>query len=86
MKLTQYNQHYLSFIYSYLLLHQLQTAAELVEATKSDLKDLYVQLENFEKERFTKDTSVGQTMQRFPKIAKEVEQELKNHKYLEDAL
>lgn len=65
---------------------QLQTAAELVEATKSDLKDLYVQLENFEKERFTKDTSVGQTMQRFPKIAKEVEQELKNHKYLEDTL
>ena len=64
----------------------LQAAADLVEATKADLKDLYVQLENFEKERFTKDTTVGQTMQRFPKIAKEVEQELKDHKYLVDAI
>ena len=64
----------------------LQTAADLVNATKADLKDLYVQLENFEKERFTKHTTVGQTMQRFPKIAKEVEQELKEHKYLVDAV
>ena len=57
-----------------------------VEATKADLANLHAQLAQFEAGRITEDTSVGELEQRFPEIATEIEEEIKNHKWAKDSL
>jgi hypothetical protein len=53
-----------------------------VTAAKADLVDLNDQLAAFEEVRITRDTSVGQLYQRFPNLAREVEKEIKEHKWV----
>ena len=50
-------------------------------AANADLKDLNAQLDEFEKIRISKETSVGDLNQRFPHLAREVEKEIKNHEW-----
>ena len=61
----------------------LDVAKATVVAAKNDLSDLTEQIASFEKFRMNKDTSVGDLQMRFPKIAKEVEAEIKHHKWAE---
>jgi hypothetical protein len=51
---------------------------------KLDLQDLASQLDEFEKIRITKDSSVTDMNKRFPHIAREIEKELKNHQWAKD--
>ena len=56
-------------------------AKDIVGLAQEDLKALSAQLEEFEKTRISKDTSVGEVNDRFPHLAREVEQEIKNHEW-----
>jgi hypothetical protein len=53
----------------------------VVDLAKADLQDLSAQLDEFENVRINKDTSVNELNQRFPGVAKEVEQEINNHEW-----
>ena len=57
-----------------------------VEATKQDLEVLSQQLASFEAGRITEDTSVGELEDRFPAVAKEIEEEIKNHEWQKDSM
>jgi hypothetical protein len=57
-----------------------------VEATKQDLEALHTQLEAFEQGRITEDSSMGEVVQRFPGIAREIEEEIREHKWAKDSL
>ncbi len=57
-----------------------------VDATKADLANLHAQLAAFESGRITEDTSYGELQQRFPAIAKEIEDEIKDHQWQKDSL
>jgi hypothetical protein len=59
----------------------LSVVSRIVNAAKSDLEDLTVSLQKFEENRMTRDTSVGELYQRFPNLAREVEKEIKEHKW-----
>lgn len=53
----------------------------MVELVKIDLEQLNSQLADFEKIRISKTTSAEELSDRFPHLAKEVEQEIKNHEW-----
>ena len=53
----------------------------MVDLVKIDLEQLNSQLVDFEKIRITKSTSAAELSDRFPHLAKEVEQEIKNHEW-----
>ena len=57
-----------------------------VDATKQDLEVLSQQLASFEAGRITEDTSVGELEDRFPAVAKEIEEEIKNHEWQKDSM
>ncbi|KAJ1434736.1 hypothetical protein B484DRAFT_446412 [Ochromonadaceae sp. CCMP2298] len=56
-------------------------AKSVVDLAKQDLEQLQGQLDDFEKIRISKDTSMKELSDRFPQFAKEVEQEIKNHEW-----
>ena len=64
----------------------LAVAKSTVEATKSDIDMLKSQLAAFEAGRITEETSVGELENRFPAIAKEIEEEIKNHEWQKDSM
>ena len=59
----------------------LSVVSRIVTAAKADLVELNHELKKFEDNRITRDTSVGELYQRFPNLAREVEQEIKEHKW-----
>ena len=52
---------------------------EVVAAAQSDLEAIEASLSSFEQIRINKSTSVGELKDRFPEIAREVEEEIKEH-------
>lgn len=60
---------------------KLSVVKSTVAAAESDLASLKAQLDSFEETRFTKDSTIGDAMKKFPDIAKEVEDEIKNHEW-----
>jgi hypothetical protein len=64
----------------------LAVAKSTVDATKSDIDMLKSQLAAFEAGRITEETSVGELENRFPAIAKEIEEEIKNHEWQKDSM
>lgn len=64
----------------------LAVAKSTVDATKADMDALKSQLASFEEGRITEETSVGELENRFPGIAKEVEDEIKNHEWAKDSM
>ena len=62
----------------------LEVVKSTVAAAHSELELLNGQLAVSEQRRFNKDTSTGQTMDRFPILGKEVEEEIKTHQWLRD--
>jgi len=64
----------------------LNVVKSTVEATKQDLANLHTQLEAFESGRITEDSSMGEVTQRFPGIAREIEEEIREHKWAKDSL
>lgn len=67
--------------YSIFSLAQLSVVRDIVESTKLDLEQLTRQLDEFENVRISKTTTVDDLLQRFPQFAREIEQDLKNHKW-----
>ncbi len=63
----------------------LNVVKSTVEATKLDLVSLEAQLAAFEKGRITEDSSMGEVSQRFPSIAREIEEEIREHKWAKDS-
>jgi hypothetical protein len=57
-----------------------------VEATKMDLSNLNAQLSSFEDGRITEETSLNELENRFPELAAEAEDEIKNHLWAKDSL
>lgn len=53
----------------------------IAEAAKEDLKILEEQLVELEKTKVTKETTYGDMTSRFPNVAREIEQEIKNHEW-----
>lgn len=53
----------------------------IVDAAKEDLNVLNAQLDEFEKNRISRDTTYGELRSRFPQFAKEIEAEIKNHEW-----
>ncbi len=64
----------------------LAVAKSTVDATKADMEALKSQLSSFEEGRITEETSVAELENRFPAIAKEVEDEIKNHEWSKDSM
>ena len=64
----------------------LAVAKSTVEATKADTEALKAQLATFEEGRITEDTSVAELENGFPALAKEVEDEIKNHDWSKDSM
>lgn len=60
---------------------QLDVAKSIGASAAADLELLKTQIENFDKFRINKDTSVGDMRIRFPEMAKEAESEIKNHQW-----
>lgn len=54
---------------------------DISAATEADLVLMRQQLEDFEKLRITKDTTVLDLQERFPEMAREIEKELKAHQW-----
>ena len=50
-----------------------------VAAAEADLKLINQKIQEFEQARINKDTSAGELQDRFPQIAREIEQEIKDH-------
>jgi hypothetical protein len=59
----------------------LAVAGKIVAAAEADLQVLSERLADFESTRITKETSVEELYARFPNMAREVEQEIKEHKW-----
>ena len=64
----------------------LSVVKSTVSAAQADLDSLNNQLRAFEDGRITTNTSVGELRTRFPTIAKEIEQEIKEHQWAKDSL
>ena len=62
----------------------LETVKSTVAAAEADLKNISASLDEFEKQRTSKDTSVGDLERRFPTFAKETETEIKEHRWCEN--
>lgn len=56
-------------------------AKSIVDLAAADLQDLNSQLDDFEKIRISKSSSVKELNDRFPAFAKEIEAEIKNHEW-----
>lgn len=54
-------------------------AARIANAAKQDIVDLQKQLENLETTKITKETTYAELCDRFPEIAREIEQEINLH-------
>lgn len=63
---------------------QMEVVKSTVSAANNELELLNNQMMASQSSKFTRDTSAGQTMERFPTIGREVEQELKTHQWLKD--
>jgi len=57
-----------------------------VDAAEADLQILKDQIDQFEANRITLDSTVADMRKRFPDIAREIEQEIKNHEWAKDSL
>mmetsp|Transcript_21117 Transcript_21117/g.29296 ORF Transcript_21117/g.29296 Transcript_21117/m.29296 type:complete len:162 (+) Transcript_21117:279-764(+) len=57
----------------------------IVNAAKADIVDVTNQLQELDKARISKNTTVGEIFQRFPSMARETERKLKNHEYALDS-
>jgi len=57
----------------------------IVNAAKADIADVTNQLQELDKTRISKSTTVGEIFQRFPSMARETERKLKNHEYTPDS-
>ena len=53
-----------------------------IAAAEADLVTLKSQLDSFESNRFTKDSTVDDVFKKFPQVGKKIEQEIKNHDWL----
>ena len=62
----------------------MDTVKATVAAASSDLTEIQKSLDEFEKLRVTKDTSYAELEARFPHLAKEVETEVKEHRWCEN--
>ena len=62
----------------------MESVKATVAAANNDNIAIAKSVEEFEKFRITKDTSYGELEARFPHLAKEVEEEVKNHKWCEN--
>lgn len=62
----------------------METVKSTVAAANTDLSEIQKSLEEFEQFRVTKDTSYGELEKRFPHLAKEVETEVKEHRWCEN--
>ena len=62
----------------------METVKATVAAANTDLTEIQKSLEEFEQFRINKDTSYGDLEQRFPHLAKEVETEIKEHRWCEN--
>lgn len=60
---------------------QLSVLKSTVAAAEADLRLIEAQLTSFDKQRFSRDTSVGELFDRFPAIGKEVEKEINLHEW-----
>ena len=67
------------------MIAQLSVAKAIVEAAEADKKSLETQLAEFEKNRITPETTIADLEIRFPDIAREIEQEIKNHEWAKDS-
>mmetsp|Transcript_67956 Transcript_67956/g.189827 ORF Transcript_67956/g.189827 Transcript_67956/m.189827 type:complete len:159 (-) Transcript_67956:18-494(-) len=56
-------------------------AKNIVELAQADMKEVNEQLQQFEKIRISKETSVEEINDRFPHLAREVEQEINKHEW-----
>lgn len=63
---------------------QMEVVKSTVAAANAELGLLNDQLAVAEQKRFSKETSAGQTAERFPVIGREVENEVKTHQWLKD--
>jgi len=63
----------------------LNVAKSVVAATKLELQEISTQLDAFEQVKITKETSIGDLRNRFPKIAKEIEAEVNAHQWGKDS-
>ena len=59
----------------------MDVAKAIGTSASSDLEELKLQIETFDKYRIGRETSVGDIQTRFPGLAKEVETEIKNHQW-----
>ena len=62
----------------------MEVVKNTVSAAESDLSSLKEQLEAFEGQRTTRETSTKMLEQRFPVIAKEIEGEIVRHEWFKD--
>lgn len=58
---------------------------DIVNASQADLALMKSQLEEFENNRITKDTTVADLQKRFPQFAREIEEDLQNHQWAKSA-
>jgi len=63
----------------------LTVAKSVVASTKLELQELSNQLDAFETVKITHDTSIGDLRNRFPKLAKEIEEEINTHQWGKDS-
>jgi hypothetical protein len=62
----------------------MEVVKSTVSAANAELGLLNEQLAAAEEKRFSRETSAGQTAERFPAIGREVENEVKTHQWLKD--
>jgi hypothetical protein len=77
-------QTLISCVMHFYPLQQLDVVKSTVTAANAELDILNKQLASAEQNRFNKETSTGQTLNRFPGLGNEVEQEIKDHQWLKD--